>query len=134
MRASLLILAAALILAACTTGGAHDDLVDRDWSLTWVTGFDAIPTGAATPTIRFGNDRRVRGNTGCNIATGSYTVEEDRLMVSALVTTRRACLEPRGNELERAYVRGVEATRRYSIEGGELELLDDGGTVLARFR
>jgi heat shock protein HslJ len=134
VKVSLLLLATTLVLAACTTGGAHDQLVERDWRLTWIEGFDTIPSGAATPTIRFGSDRRVHGNTGCNIANGSYTVEEDRLTVSALAMTRRACLDERGNELERAYVRAVEGTRRYRIEGGELQLLDDADTVLVRFR
>lgn len=131
MRLATLIFAATILLSACGTGGAHDALVDRDWMLTWIEGFDTLPV---TPTIRFGSDRRLSGNTGCNIASASYTVDEDRLTISALITTRRACVEQRANDLERAYVRAVEATRRYRIEGGELHLLDDAGTVQARLR
>jgi heat shock protein HslJ len=128
----LLTLAATLLLLGCTTGAGGGDLIGRDWSLTGIEGFDTMPSGVATPTIRFGADGRLGGNTGCNSAGAAYTVDGDRLAIEALITTKRACLDPRGNELEVAYVRAVEAARRYRIEGGELQLLSDAGTVVAR--
>lgn len=51
-----------------------------------------------------------------------------------MITTKRACLDPQGNALERAYIRAVEATRGYHITDGQLELLDAGDKVVARFR
>ena len=72
--------------------------------------------------------------TGCNSAGANYTAEGDRLTIDAMITTKRACIEAAGNELERAYVSAMERTRRFRIVNGQLELLDDGGTVLARFR
>lgn len=127
-------LVATLLILGCTTGAGGGDLIGREWSLVWIKGFDTMPSGVTTPTIRFGTDGRLGGNTGCNSAGAAYTVDGDRLAIEALITTKRACLDPRGNELEVAYVRAVEATRRYRIEGGELQLLDEGGTVVARFR
>lgn len=134
MKYAILTLAAMLVVTGCTTGAGSGELAGREWKLVWVDGFSTMPSGVATPTLTFGTDGRLSGNTGCNSASASYTVEGDRLSISALITTKRACIESAGQELEQAYVRAIEATRRYRIEGGELQLLDDGGTVLARLR
>lgn len=134
MKYAILTLAALLVMTGCTTGAATGELTGREWKLVWVDEFSTMPSGVATPTLSFGSDGRLTGNTGCNSASASYTVDGDRLSISALITTKRACIESAGQQLEQAYIRAIEATRRYRIEGGELQLLDDGGTVLARFR
>ncbi len=134
MKFTILTLAAMLVMTGCTTSGATGELVGREWKLVWVEEFPTMPSGVANPTVTFGSDGRLTGNTGCNSASASYTVEGDQLSIGALITTKRACVESAGQQLEQAYIRAVEATRRYRIEGAELQLLDDGGTVLARFR
>jgi heat shock protein HslJ len=132
---AVLVLAVALVAAAgCTTGAGREGLVDRDWNLVWVQGFDTMPANVATPTIRFGSDGRLGGNTGCNSAGAAYTVTGDRLEIEALISTKRACVDPQGNALEAAYLGAVDGTQRYRIADGRLELLGDDGTVLARFR
>lgn len=134
MRFTILTLAAMLVVAGCTTSAATGELVGREWKLVWVEEFPTMPAGVATPTLSFGSDGRLSGNTGCNSASAPYTVQGDQLSIGALITTKRACIESAGQQLEQAYIRAIEATRRYRIEGGELQLLNDGGTVVARFR
>lgn len=129
-----MILTLSLALSTCTTTATTDALVDREWTLVTIDGFPTLPSGVATPTIRFGADGRLSGNTACNSASAAYTVEGDRLTIEALISTKRACVDPRGNELEVAYVRAVEATRTYRIANGELELIDASGRTVARFR
>jgi heat shock protein HslJ len=130
-----MILMLAMFLGAhgCATMPQGDVLVDREWSFAWMDGVSSIPRGVAVPSIRFGSDGRLGGNTGCNSAGAAYAVEGDRLTISSMFTTKRACADPAGNEIERKFVAALERTRRFRIAGGELELLDDGGTVLARF-
>lgn len=123
-----------VLLAACVSAPLAPDFRDRQWTLVSADGVAALPGGAAVPAIVFDSEGRVSGNTGCNTASGPYTVDGDRLTVGSLAMTRRACADPAGNDLERAYVRALERTRRYRIAGGMLELLDEGGTVVARFR
>jgi heat shock protein HslJ len=134
VRLMILILAATLGCTASTATSENEQLRDRDWSLVWVEGFDSTPDGVATPTIRFGSDGRLGGNTGCNSAGAAYTVEGQSLKVDAVIATKRACLDPRGNALEHAYIRAIEAAEGYRISNGELELVDAAGTVVARFR
>lgn len=127
-------LPALLLVAACISAPLAPDFRDRQWTLVSVDGVASLPSGAATPTIVFDSDERVSANTGCNSAGGPYTVDGDRLTIGTLIMTRRACADPAGNDLERAYVRALEGTRRYRIVDAKLELLDEGGNVLARFR
>ena len=135
MRVMLLILATTLACTVPATNPATtEDIRDRDWSLVWVEGFDTLPSGVATPTVRFGTDGRLGGNTGCNSAGANYTVEGERLTVDAIISTKRACLEQAGNRLEVAYIGALENARSYRVTNGQLELLDAGGKVLARFR
>jgi heat shock protein HslJ len=135
VRFLVLVLAAALVaVSGCTTGAGGDGLVDRDWTLVWAEGVDAMPGNVATPTIRFGSDGRLAGNTGCNSAGAAYTVTGDRLDIGMVISTKRACIEPQGEALEGPYLSALEGTRRYRIAEGRLELLGEDGTVLARFR
>ena len=128
-------MALTLTLLGCSTSSAGvGELRDREWLLVSIEGFSSIPAGVQTPTIRFGTDGRLSGNTGCNSAGAAYTAEGDRLTIDALISTKRACLDPEGNALESAYIRALDATQRFRIVNGELELLSDSGTVLARFR
>ncbi len=131
MRLMILILATTL---GCTMPAANEQLRDRDWSLVWVESFDTLPSGVETPTIRFGSDGRLAGNTACNRAGAAYTVDGNNLTIDALISTKRACIDPQGNALERAYLQAVEGTEAYRITNGELELLDANGAVTARFK
>jgi heat shock protein HslJ len=129
MRTSVLIVA---LLAACTTATNPEALRNREWRLTWVEQFPTLPAGVATPTLRFEADR-IGAQTGCNSAGGTYTVDGDRLTIANVISTKRACVEEARNRLEAAYLGALERTRRYRIVDGQLELLVDGGAVVARF-
>lgn len=48
--------------------------------------------------------------------------------------TKRACAEQLRNELEAAFVGAVQSKRSYRITDGTLELLDDSGRIVSRFR
>lgn len=126
---------AALLVVACTTSAGSEDLVGRTWTLEQLAGLAALPPGVATPTIRFAPDGHFSGSTGCNNGGASYRIESgDRIVIEAMVTTKRACADPAGNELERAYVAAIQNTRRFRVTAERLELLGAGGEVLARFR
>lgn len=128
-----LILLLTLLACACASGSVRE-LRDREWRMVWVEGMAAMPAGVATPTARFDTDGRFSANTGCNSAGAAYVVERDALTIRPLIMTRRACLDPEGNRLERRYMEAIEKTRRFRIDNGQLELLSANGSVQARFR
>lgn len=132
MRRTAILVSLLLLAAACASGGAGE-FQDREWKLVSIDGFDALPAGVATPTVWFDRDGRFNGNTGCNSAGASYTVEGSELTIRALISTKRACVDPEGNRLERAYIGAIEKATRYRVEGGRLELLSADGAVVARF-
>lgn len=133
MRLSAWILSFAAVLAACTSATQTEGLRGREWRLSWIEPFPAMPTGVATPTLRFGDDGRISAQTGCNSAGGTYSVTGDGLTIGNVFSTKRACVEPAGNQLETAYLGALERARRFRIADGQLELLDEGGAVVARF-
>lgn len=132
MRVPAILLSSIVILAACTTGASSEALQGREWKLSWVEAFPSMPAGVTTPTLRFEGDR-ISAQTGCNSAGGTYTVAGDGLTFGNVFSTKRACVEHAGNQLETAYLGALERTRRFRIAGGQLELLDDAGSVIARF-
>lgn len=107
---------------------------DREWKMVWTNGFESMPAGVETPMVRFDRDGRFSGSTGCNSAGAAYTVSGDEVTIRPLLMTKRACLNPDGRQLESAYMKAVENTRRFRIEKGQLELLSQDGAVLARFQ
>jgi heat shock protein HslJ len=127
-----LLLLSLLIASACTTSPGGAPFQDREWTLTSVEGISSLPAGPA-PTLRFGSDGRVSGNSGCNMAGADYTVDGGRLNIAALMMTKRACAEQSRNELEAAFVAAVQSARSFRITDGTLELLDESGQVVARF-
>ena len=135
MRRKISALTAILILTACATGGDLEALRSREWKLVSVEGIATLPVGAAaTPTIQFVRDGRFGANTGCNSAGASYTTEGERITFGPIVSTKRACADPRGNELETAVMRSLAATRAYRVEGDTLTLLAEDGRTLATLR
>lgn len=131
---SLLLSVLFVTAVACSTATSdHSALQRREWRLVQIGGAAATTAGAATPTLRFGADGRMTGNTGCNSTGGAYTVDGDRLTFGALVMTKRACAASAANRLERTFAGALQATRSYRVTEARLELLDGSGNVVAQF-
>ena len=102
-----------------------------EWQLHDLGGAPApLGAGGRRATLTFSDSARVAGFAGCNRYFGSYTIDGANLRFSALGMTRMACQE--GMALEQQLSRALEATREFRLNGGELTLLGEAGT-LARF-
>jgi heat shock protein HslJ len=75
--------------------------------------------------------RRVGGSGGCNLMTGSYELNGDRLSFDSMSTTLMACAD--GMETEKSFLDALLRVTRWNIAGQELELLDKSGHTIARF-
>jgi putative lipoprotein len=112
---------------------ATSGLGDGEWALVALRGQPApMGAGSRPATLRFDTDsNRVSGFSGCNRAAGGFTTNGDSLTFSPLAMTRMMCTE--GMELERSYAEVVGATRTFRLTADTLELVDQAGTVSARF-
>jgi len=75
---------------------------------------------------------RVFGSDGCNLLTGSYQLNGERVTFGQMAGTLMACLDESGTE--EPFRNALKNASRLTIAGDRLELLDAGGTRLAAFR
>ena len=114
--------------------GPAATLEDTYWKLLEVGGEPVrVPQDAREPNLRLNSlEKRVRGDTGCNSFSGAYEQGGDSLRLGPLATTLRACLDPRINQQESAYLKALEETRTWRVAGDTLLLAGKAGPV-ARF-
>jgi heat shock protein HslJ len=134
---------AALVLAACTSGGATPSASSRvaalplegtAWQLTDYLGPGAaslpVPEAvAATATFASG---KVTGNAGCNTYNATYALDGDKLTIGTPAMTAMACPEPQ-MALEKAYTAALEKVATYQVSGDTLELKTAEGKVGLRY-
>jgi heat shock protein HslJ len=73
--------------------------------------------------------KRVSGSGGCNRISGTYETGAGTLRFSPMISTKMACPSM---DTETAFLRALNGTRRYRIEGRILELMDGEGRPLVR--
>jgi len=72
---------------------------------------------------------RAAGSGGCNRFTGTYELEGERLSFGPLSAGRKTC--PNGRYVESAFLKALEETARYRLEGDALALLAADGRLVA---
>lgn len=109
-------------------------LTDTAWQLeSWVSGGEtSAPVSDSLITLEFSEDGRVAGTGGCNRYGGTYSAGTDgALTVSAVSSTRRACMGEGLMEQEQAYFAALESATAYVISSGRLTVtFGDGGQMV----
>lgn len=108
-------------------------LTDTAWQLeSWISGDEAsAPVADSLITLEFSADGRVGGTGGCNRYGGTYTAgDEGGLTVSALFSTRRACMGEGLMQQEQAYLSALESATAYAISDGQLTITTGDGDQL----
>ena len=102
-------------------------LTGFDWRLVSLgpSGAEAAVVAGTTVTLRFGEDGRASGSTGCNSYSGTYQVHGDTISFSRLVSTRRACLDQNANQQEQRFLSTLEAANRFRLSSNRLTILSD---------
>ncbi len=127
-----LTIVAGLLLAGCVPvpSASSGSLADTSWLLVNLNGQPALSDTQVT--IRFENGQ-LSGSDGCNRYSGSYTINGARITVDKnLISTMMACAEPIMTQAA-AYIAALTGAATYTIEGGQLTLLDGSGKALATF-
>jgi heat shock protein HslJ len=99
------------------------------WALESIEGEKVIidETVRNLPVLEiYVEDKRVHGNTGCNVLNGTVEIDEDKIAFSKMMTTEMAC----PGDLEQRFLSRLEKVNRYKIEKLRLFLYEDNKELL----
>lgn len=110
-------------------------LTGIEWRLVSLgpAGSETTVVAGTTVTLRFAEDNRASGSTGCNSYGGTYQVRGDNISFSRLISTRRACLDQNANEQEQRFLSLLGAANRFRFTSGRLTVLSDRGRSVLNF-
>ncbi len=137
-RSQLLLLTIVLLfplrLAATIPSGA-DALASTKWRLASFGNLDtpASVISGTTITLEFSGDQRVGGNSGCNSYGGGYQIQGERLSLSRIISTKRACVDPDAMNQEQRYFEALGSVGRYKLSDKQLTIFYDEGRRALNF-
>jgi heat shock protein HslJ len=103
------------------------------WMIDTVAG-KKVTGPAAAAFIRFDAEKkRSGGDTGCNAFGGTYSVKGDKIAVTDVISTMRACIEDDRMTIERQFLDALRDANRFAIADGKLTLFR-GPKPLITFR
>jgi len=118
----------------CGARGSVAELEDNHWKLTRL-GDQPVPAfdGQREPHLIFHSEEgRVSGTGGCNQLSGGYEIDAPSIAFGLMASTMMACTD--GKDVDQALMAALEKARSFRKTAYHLELLDDEGTVVARFK
>lgn len=128
-----LILTFAIIAASSTGISARVDRVSNiQWTLTYANG--RVVTNSSAYFEIDAEQKRFKGNAGCNRMFGTVTVNERRIEFSNVGTTKMMCKLPSGNVSEMAFLNAMGKASRYGQLGNTLHVYDRSGRTVLRFK
>ena len=71
-------------------------------------------------------------DTGCNTGRGTYTVAGDAVTFGPIATTRMACVDPNGQQVEQAVLTVLTGTATVAIDGPVLTLMNGANGLQLR--
>jgi heat shock protein HslJ len=131
-----LLLNLGLILGCTVTGAVPMDtlsvpLEQTSWQLELLGTKPAIQKRKVT--LVFQANNRLGGEAGCNSYGATYSLNGDQLILSEIVSTLMACVEPEIMEQEQQFLASLEQASSYKLEGNHLIILDTNGDTLLSF-
>lgn len=111
-------------------GTSRIGLEDRKWVLQQIgnqVNVKALPEAFINFDASKGS---AGGNSSCNVFGGNYTTTGDRIRITNVVATMRACIEDERMTVERQFLDGLRDANRYEISNGLLRLYRDRRLVL----
>src|SRR5690348_14047652 len=138
MRSLVLIVCVFFVANAQTGRNMSTDqrvLAGTEWRLVSLgpAGGEAGLVAGTTVTLKFGEDGRATGSTGCNNYNGTYQVRGDTISFSRLISTRRACLDQNANQQEQRFLSALESATRFRLASSRLTIFSDRGRTVLNF-
>lgn len=115
-----------------TYGRMAPATIDGPWNISQVNngqgGVSPLPTGVSA-SVSFMPDGTVQGFGGCNTFGGGYSLgANDKISIGPLMSTMKACGDPT-DTAERQILAALQASTKWAVSSGALELRDDGGAL-----
>ena len=104
-------------------------LAGTEWRVLELDGKSADTN--VTSTLIFGADGAVSGNGGCNTFRGDVDIEGTTMKFGQLASTMMACEDAKSAQ-EALFHAALSQTASYSVQDGELTLVDAAGKAVAR--
>jgi putative lipoprotein len=102
------------------------------WRLARIGDEDvSFPRGPREPHLVFQRGGRVTGADGCNTLTGLYEISAESIRIGPLAGTLMTCAIAK--EVDKKFRQAIGSATRWTATPTTLNLLDDKGTILARF-
>jgi heat shock protein HslJ len=110
-------------------------LTGTEWRLVSFgpAGSEASLVAGTTVTLKFGEDGRASGSTGCNSYGGTYQVRGDNISFGRLISTKRACLDQNANQQEQRFLSALESANRFRLASNRLTILSERGRNALNF-
>ncbi len=109
--------------------GAYVLIAYRD-----ATGALSSPLTGTSATLALGENGALRGSGGCNEFSSSYQLNGDKLTIAPIGATEKFCEQPIGlMDQEAQYLNVLQTAAAYSVETGQLTLMDGAGNPVAVF-
>jgi heat shock protein HslJ len=97
-------------------------LEDKKWILVSIAG-NALPELQNPPELIFNRQKAsAGGDSGCNFYGGSYKTAGNKIAITKIVHTLRACAEEERMNIERELLDNLKRINRYEIKAGKLNL------------
>jgi len=119
----------AILLAGCCPCRSYQKktrrpLTGTEWQLVQLGGRSVRPEEGKFVVVFSPDGSRLSGRGACNGLTGRFESDEKRsLRIDRMASTRMTCPEI---EQEQAFIRALESTTHYDMDGPMLLLLSDG--------
>jgi len=135
---SLILLALAVFLLSCscfkTKKNNLDKSIEKVYGVEWKLVSINLPDEAIIPpvgrvTITFTEAGNVNGNGGCNRFSGKFEIKENKLSITDIMSTRRAC---EIMKVESAVIKALKDVDSFSAVGNQL-LLKKGEEILLTY-
>lgn len=104
---------------------ASEQLADTQWLLEDLGGTSVI-NNSPQPTLRFVSNNRIEGQGGCNQYSANSQFDGEKITISNLISTKRACIDSQVQAQEDRYFRALESAQRVSFEGSYLLIYSEG--------
>ncbi len=112
------------------TASGSNGMVGQEWLAEDIGGRGVVDHARTTITIGAGGT--VTGSGGCNRLRGTAQTDGNSLTFGTMAATRMMC-PPAVMDQEGKFLRALELTREFRIDGPYLKLLDGDGAELVRF-